>query len=133
MSKRDITNGLFSRLFRFLHHILFKKNNSMKEITVQQLKDKLADKSEEFMLIDVREDFEYMVSNNGGEHIPLSSLQSRVHTLNQDVEYAIICRSGARSANACAFLAQEGFENVYNVNGGMKAWAAEIDPSITVA
>ena len=105
----------------------------MKEITVQQLKEKLADKSEEFMLIDVREDFEYMVSNNGGEHIPLPSLQSRVHTLNQDTEYAIICRSGSRSANACAFLAHEGFENVYNVKGGMKAWAVEIDPSITVA
>ena len=105
----------------------------MKEITVQQLKEKLIDKSERFMLIDVREDFEYMVSNIGGEHIPLSNLQSRVHTLNQDVEYAIICRAGTRSANACVFLGQEGFENVYNVRGGMKAWAAEIDPSITLA
>ena len=105
----------------------------MKEITVQQLKEKLIDKNEHFMLIDVREDFEYMVSNNGGEHIPLSNLQRRVHTLNQDAEYAIICRAGARSANACVFLEQEGFENVYNVKGGMKAWAAEIDPSITVA
>ncbi len=105
----------------------------MKEITVQQLKDKLTDKGENFILIDVREDFEYMVSNNGGEHIPLSSLQSRVHTLDHDAEYAIICRSGARSANACAFLAHEGFEHVYNVKGGMKAWASEIDPSITVA
>ena len=105
----------------------------MKEITVQQLKEKLANKSANFMLIDVREDFEYMVSNNGGEHIPLSSLQSRLHTLDQDLEYAIICRAGARSANACAFLAHEGFEKVYNVKGGMKAWAAEIDPSITVA
>ena len=105
----------------------------MKEITVQQLKEKLIDKSEHFMLIDVREDFEYMVSNIGGEHIPLSNLQGRVHTLNRDVEYAIICRAGARSANACVFLGQEGFENVYNVRGGMKAWAAEIDPSITLA
>ena len=105
----------------------------MKEITVHQLKEKLIDKSEYFMLIDVREDFEYMVSNIGGEHIPLSNLQSRVHTLNRDVEYAIICRAGARSANACVLLGQEGFENVYNVRGGMKAWAAEIDPSITLA
>ena len=93
----------------------------MKEITVQQLKEKLIDKSEHFMLID------------GCDHIPLSNLLSRVHTLNQDVEYAIICRAGARSANACIFLGQEGFENVYNVKGGMKAWAAEIDPSIIVA
>ncbi|MBK97578.1 MAG: NADH oxidase [Balneola sp.] len=105
----------------------------MKEITVQQLKEKLIHKSENFMLIDVREDFEYAISNNGGEHIPLSNLQRRVHTLNQDAEYAIICRAGGRSANACVFLEQEGFENVYNVKGGMKAWAAEIDPSITVA
>ena len=64
-----------------------------------------------------------MVSNNGGEHIPLSSLQSRVHTLDANQEIAIICRSGARSANACAFLQHEGFENVYNVKGGMKTWA----------
>ena len=68
-----------------------------------------------------------------GEHIPLSSLQSRLHTLDQDLEYANICRAGARSANACAFLSHEGFEKVHNVKGGMKAWAAEIDPSITVA
>lgn len=105
----------------------------MKEITVQELKEKLDQKAENFLLIDVRESFEYMVSNNGGEHIPLSSLQSRVHTLDANQEIAIICRSGARSANACAFLQHEGFENVYNVKGGMKTWAAEIDPSITVA
>ncbi|MEL0009946.1 MAG: rhodanese-like domain-containing protein [Bacteroidota bacterium] len=105
----------------------------MKEITVQELKEKLDQKAENFLLIDVREDFEYMVSNNGGEHIPLSTLQSRLHTLDADKEIAIICRSGARSANACAFLQHEGFENVYNVKGGMKTWASEIDPSMTVA
>jgi rhodanese-related sulfurtransferase len=133
MSKRDITNGVFQRLLRFLKKIVQNKHPNMKEITVQELKEKLDQKAENFLLIDVRESFEYMVSNNGGEHIPLSSLQSRVHTLDANQEIAIICRSGARSANACAFLQHEGFENVYNVKGGMKTWAAEIDPSITVA
>jgi len=133
MSKRDITNGVFQRLLRFLRTIVQNKNVHMKEITVQELKEKLDQKAENFLLIDVREDFEYMVSNNGGEHIPLSTLQSRLHTLDADKEIAIICRSGARSANACAFLQHEGFENVYNVKGGMKTWASEIDPSMTVA
>ena len=45
----------------------------MKEITVQQLKEKLANKSANFMLIDVREDFEYMVSNNGRAHSTIQS------------------------------------------------------------
>jgi len=130
MSKRDITNGVFQR---FLRTIVQNKYVNMKEITVQELKEKLDQKAENFLLIDVREDFEYMVSNNGGEHIPLSTLQSRLHTLDADKEIAIICRSGARSANACAFLQHEGFENVYNVKGGMKTWASEIDPSMTVA
>lgn len=133
MSKRDITNGVFQRLLRFLRTIVQNKYVHMKEITVQELKEKLDQKAENFLLIDVREDFEYMVSNNGGEHIPLSTLQSRLHTLDADKEIAIICRSGARSANACAFLQHEGFENVYNVKGGMKTWASEIDPSMTVA
>ncbi len=133
MSKRDITNGVFHRLLRFLRTIVQNKYVNMKEITVQELKEKLDQKAENFLLIDVREDFEYMVSNNGGEHIPLSTLQSRLHTLDADKEIAIICRSGARSANACAFLQHEGFENVYNVKGGMKTWASEIDPSMTVA
>ncbi len=133
MSKGDITNGVFQRLLRFLRTIVQNKYVNMKEITVQELKEKLDQKAENFLLIDVREDFEYMVSNNGGEHIPLSTLQSRLHTLDADKEIAIICRSGARSANACAFLQHEGFENVYNVKGGMKTWASEIDPSMTVA
>ena len=133
MSKRDITNGVFQRLLRFLGSIVQNKYVNMKEITVQELKEKLDQKAENFLLIDVREDFEYMVSNNGGEHIPLSTLQSRLHTLDADKEIAIICRSGARSANACAFLQHEGFENVYNVKGGMKTWASGIDPSMTVA
>lgn len=133
MSKGDITNGVFQRLLRFLRTIVQNKYVNMKEITVQELKEKLDQKAENFLLIDVREDFEYMVSNNGGEHIPLSTLQSRLHTLDADKEIAIICRSGARSANACAFLQREGFENVYNVKGGMKTWASEIDPSMTVA
>ena len=47
ISKRDITNGLFNRLFRFLS-LFLSKNNSMKEITVQQLKEKLANKSANF-------------------------------------------------------------------------------------
>lgn len=133
MSKRDITNGVFQRLLRFLRTIVQNKYVNMKEITVQELKEKLDQKAENFLLIDVREDFEYMVSNNGGEHIPLSTLQSRLHTLDADKEIAIICRAGARSANACAFLQHEGFENVYNVKGGMKTWASEIDPSMIVA
>ncbi|HCD52850.1 MAG TPA: NADH oxidase [Balneolaceae bacterium] len=106
----------------------------MKEITVKELKKKL-DANEDVQLIDVREDFEYQVSNLGGKHIPLGSLPTKIEELSglKEKEIIMICRSGARSANATYFLTQNGFTNVANLSGGMMAWADEIDPELPVA
>lgn len=106
----------------------------MKEITVQELKEK-KEAGDEFLLIDVREQFEYFVSNLEGEHIALGQLETRVEQLDsyKETEVIIMCRTGARSANACSFLERHGFTNVANLKGGITAWAKEIDPSIAVA
>ena len=103
----------------------------MKEITVKEMKRKL-DKQEDFQLIDVREEFEYEVSNLNGENIPLGGLLLEVEKIATDKPVIIHCRSGARSAAAVMQLEAQGFTKLYNLKGGIVAWAQEIDPTIPV-
>jgi rhodanese-related sulfurtransferase len=103
----------------------------MKEITVKELKRKL-DKQEDFQLIDVREEFEYEVSNLNGENIPLGGLLLEVEKIATDKPVIIHCRSGARSAAAIMQLEAQGFTKLYNLKGGIVAWAQEIDPNMPV-
>ncbi|MEX0719764.1 MAG: rhodanese-like domain-containing protein [Balneolaceae bacterium] len=106
----------------------------MKEISVQELKEK-KESGSDFLLLDVREDVEYLVSNLDGHHIPLGQLQNRIEEIEdqQDKEVVVMCRSGNRSSKAVTFLEKQDFKNVANLKGGMKKWAEEIDPSVPVA
>ena len=106
----------------------------MNEITVQELKEK-KESGDDFFLLDVREGFEYMVSNLDGENIPLGDLPSRVDEIKnyKDSEVVVMCRSGGRSGKALEFLEKEGFSNVHNLKGGITAWSKEIDASMPVA
>jgi len=104
----------------------------MKEITVEELK-KMIDNAEDFQLIDVRESFEYEVSNLNGENIPLSGIIIESDKIATDKPVIVQCRSGKRSAAAIMQLEQQlGYENLYNLEGGILAWKEKIDPSIPV-
>jgi len=104
----------------------------MKEITVQELEQKIKNK-EDFQLIDVREEFEYEKANLKGELIPLGSIILEADKIDRDKPVIIHCRSGKRSAAAIMQLEQNySLENLYNLRGGILAWAAEIDPSLQV-
>lgn len=102
----------------------------VKEITVKELKE-LQDSNEDFQLIDVREDFEYEIANLGAELIPLGKVLDNVDKIAKDKKVVIHCRSGARSANAIAALERGfAFDNLYNLKGGILAYADEIDTSL---
>ncbi len=103
----------------------------MQEITVQELKEKI-DNGEDFQLIDVREDFEYETSNIGGLLIPLGGILIEADKVSKDKPVVVMCRSGKRSAAAIMQLEQLGYTNLANLQGGILAWAEEIDPTITV-
>src|SRR3569833_2328570 len=104
----------------------------MKEISVQELKE-MMDKQEDFQLVDVREDFEYEMSNLGGELIPLGGILIEVDKIAKDKPVVLMCRSGRRSAAAIMQLEQQfGYDNLTNLRGGILAWAEDIDPSIQV-
>jgi sulfur-carrier protein adenylyltransferase/sulfurtransferase len=99
------------------------------EITVKKLKEKL-DNGGGISVLDVREPYEYEVANIGARLIPLDELPERLIELDKDETFAVHCRTGARSARAVKLLQGAGFENVYNVKGGITAWSEEIDPSV---
>jgi adenylyltransferase/sulfurtransferase len=102
----------------------------MKEITVAQLKA-MQDANEDFQLIDVREEHEFEDANLGGELIPLGTVMEHHHDIARDKKVVVHCRSGKRSATAIQLLEQaHGFDNLYNLAGGILAYADEIDPSL---
>jgi rhodanese-related sulfurtransferase len=103
----------------------------MKEITAEDLK-RMKDNGEDFQLIDVREDFEYEMSNLDGELIPLGGIMIETGKISKDKPVVIMCRSGKRSAMAVMQLEAQGFTNLYNLQGGILAWADKVDPNISV-
>ena len=103
----------------------------MKEVTVQELKQ-MIDNKEDFQLIDVRETFEYEMSNIEGENIPLAGVVVEASKISKDKPVIMQCRSGARSAAAVMQLEQLGYTNLYNLKGGILAWAAAYEPDMRV-
>jgi len=104
----------------------------MQSITVTELKS-MIDSQEPFTLIDVREENEYNVSNLGGILLPTSEFANRYTEFPKEGKVIVQCRSGARSGNVIAWLEQnQGYDNLYNLEGGIMAWAREIDPSLPV-
>ena len=102
----------------------------MKEISVTELK-LMKDNNEDFQLIDVRESQEFSICNLGGQLIPMSTLPARVDELSRDKKVIVHCKAGGRSAQVIHFLEQHhGFTNLYNLQGGIMAWASQIDPAM---
>ena len=97
------------------------------EISATDLKARL-DKGDKLFILDVREPHEYQICNLNGKLIPLGELTRRVNELDSSVEMVVHCRSGKRSADAIHFLQTAGFKKLWNLKGGVLAWADEVDP-----
>ena len=98
----------------------------MKSMTTDELLE-LLDANEDLNIIDVREDFEVehgMIP--GAVNIPLGDIPARAAELDRSKEYIVVCKGGVRSANACEYLAQQGFD-VTNLEGGMMAYDGELE------
>jgi len=105
----------------------------MEFISVQELKAK-KDNGDSFFLLDVRDYHEYLVSNADGYHIPYHELPDRLNEIedHKSEEVIVMCRSGNTSQDACRMLANAGFQNLLSLEGGMKRWVKEIDPTLPV-
>jgi len=99
-------------------------------MTVTELKSRL-DAGEKPVVLDVREASELAIARYPMDvlHIPLGQLPNRLSEIPAGAEVVCACRSGARSAQAAAFLRQKGLKAV-NLDGGILAWSRLIDPSL---
>lgn len=99
------------------------------DISVRELQ-RLRESGSDLVLLDVREEHEYATVNIGGTLIPLGQLDDRLGELDPSGHVITHCRAGYRGAQAVAKLRAAGFENAWNVNGGLMAWIDHIDPTL---
>jgi len=84
------------------------------------------------LLVDVRNDDEVARGIiEGAIHIPLALLPLQCDALNKAENIVFYCHSGVRSAHAAAFAASKGYKNIYNLAGGVLAWARAGYPFVT--
>jgi sulfur-carrier protein adenylyltransferase/sulfurtransferase len=104
--------------------------SAVPSISVFDLKRKI-DTGDSLVILDVREPFEQEIARiENAAFIPLGELPARLAELDREKEIAAICHSGLRSAKAVELLQGAGFRNAFNVDGGIDAWAAEIDQTM---
>lgn len=103
---------------------------SINEVTPDTL-DEWQKDGRNFRLVDVRSPGETAQGIiPGAEMMPLHLVPLRKDELRGSDPVVIYCRTGARSAQACAFLAQQGHDNVHNLVGGIVAWARASRPIV---
>jgi sulfur-carrier protein adenylyltransferase/sulfurtransferase len=108
------------------------QSQGVPQITPAELKQRL-DNGDDIVIIDVREPFEWDIVNlaeYGARLIPLDQVLDRRAEIDRDTDVVLQCRSGSRSAGALRQLRAHGYERLWNLQGGIKAWAEDIDPSL---
>lgn len=104
----------------------------MQQISAPQLKAWLDDPARaKPVLVDVRQPWEFDVCRiDGSKPLPMSAIPARFMELDRNAETVVICHHGARSYQVCMFLEHQGFTNIYNLYGGVAAWAQQVDPAM---
>lgn len=102
----------------------------MKTITAQQLKQAI-DANQSMTLLDVRQAEELAICKlENTVHIPMNTINEQKDTLNKDDSIVVLCHHGMRSAQVAMYLEQQGFTDISNLQGGIHAWANEVDATM---
>lgn len=100
------------------------------QLTPVQLKQRL-DRGDKLVVVDVREPWEVAVcALPGARHIPMREIPARAAELPRDTDVVLLCHHGVRSQYVASFLERLGFEQLYNLAGGIDAWAKDVDPAM---
>jgi monothiol glutaredoxin len=102
----------------------------VKQLSVQELAQRIAEDDDDFILVDVRTDDERKVCALAGSRQLTPDTRAELLALPKTSELIFICHHGSRSQRAAQSFVDSGFSNVFNVIGGMDAWAREIDPTM---
>lgn len=104
--------------------------NTVQSLSVNQLEQWIADK-ENFILVDVREEDEWEICHiPQAVHLPMGQILQQPSRVPSGAPVAVLCHHGMRSRAVAQQLVAAGFPAVYNVEGGIHAWAVKIDPDM---
>lgn len=103
----------------------------MRQISPTELFKRLQGADPKPLLLDVREPHEFAYCHiEGSLHLPMMRVFSKLDELDPQRDTVVICHHGLRSAQIATFLIGHGFTKVANLQGGLAAWAKEVDPSM---
>ena len=103
----------------------------MRQMSARELGSRLADGSEPPMLLDVREPWEFDICRiDGARLLPMSEIVASLDELDQARETVVICHHGIRSLQVALYMEHRGFSRIINLQGGVAAWAQDVDPAM---
>ena len=104
--------------------------NEIPRIDVEELHERL-ERGDRFVVLDVREPGEWRLCRiEGSLHMPLSRLARRVEEIPKERDVVIVCHHGVRSRLVAERLRALGYDRVFDLRGGIDAWARRIDPEM---
>ena len=102
----------------------------MQSIKPETLKQRL-DRGDKLELIDVRDPWEFdTCSIDGSRNIPMTEMESRLDTIDMSMDIVLICHHGLRSLQIAYYLEGLGYLRMINLEGGIHAWAENVDPEM---
>ncbi len=103
----------------------------MRRLSAQDVNAHLKQANPKPLILDVREPWEYAICRlDGAELVPMRQLPAAVDQLERHRETIVVCHHGIRSFSVCRYLEQLGFTNLINLEGGVAAWARDVDPDM---
>ena len=105
----------------------------IRQLQATELQEWLADTTrEQPLVLDVREPWEHNVCHiAGAQLLPMQEIPARVGELPQDRDIVVMCHHGMRSLQVANYLKSAGLSRVYNLSGGIAAWADQVEPAMS--
>ncbi len=106
---------------------------AVQQISAIFLQNQLLENPDAFFLLDVREPFEYQIAKiENSILIPMNQVPARLQELDEEQFIVVICHHGMRSENVAYYLDQQGFKHIFNLTGGIHAWANSCDAEMAL-
>ena len=111
---------------------IFDQKINMQFLSAEEL-NLLLKQSDEYIILDIREAYEYAVGNLNSLHIPMGELIDRKSELPGNKKIVLMCRSGKRAEAAANLLMTEfNMSNIIVLNGGILAWRDDVEPNLNL-
>ena len=110
---------------------MLQNHKLQKSISAKELNE-LINSTEKIQIVDVREHFEWEICHiEGALNIPMNLIVESIDKISKDITTVIMCHHGVRSMNVIQYLESKGCKNLINLEGGIHAWATDVDKNMS--